>query len=186
MSSRALLWIMALTACTSTGTIPAEVTRSLEDRQFGAPARIEIENGRIVAWGLPIALRDLPERVARAADSIQPGGDLVAVHSIWRGDERSFQIEKRYDGAEWRSLELAEDTAVIMRSHSIPLDDAPEPVRQAAGDSARFEFVQGRRPDRYRASYGTADAPDRVVEFFADGTVYREIRTHSAHLRAVR
>lgn len=184
MSPRTILGIMALTACTSTGTLPSDVAESLAERSTAGAAYLEIEGQEVIAWGIPIRLRDLPDRVQRAAASIQPDGTLVSAHELWRGKERTFRVERSYGDTDvqWRSVELTRNTEVVTRSHSIALEDAPEAVRSALGTKTpqRFEFVQGRAGDRYRASYGDDNALSHAVELLANGTVHRQVRFHRA------
>lgn len=189
MLPRAIPVIFALAACGTPPAVPGDVTLALlDDANTADSIRVETTGGEVSAWTLPISPTALPERARRVVEAVQPGGSLAFAGVRWKGAQRQFVVEKIYSehGGERRSVLVTPAGAVVQRSHTIALGDAPSAVRDALREApVRLEFVQGNGPDRYRAQFGDIESSSRYVEVAANGSVVRRAVTRQASVTTI-
>lgn len=208
-ASRAIvsLSLAALIACAgSRDVVPTPVQRALAGPT--TDLRIVVEDGRIVAWLVAIDPARLPPRARRAAESVQPGGEIefCAIECRHDGDP-VWIVEKRYrapDPEGTRSVTVAEDGRVLRRSHSLPASAAPEAVFAAIGaiagsashgtsgasgtalDTLEFVADDERTGPRYLARFRGASGERLDVELTPHGAPARRVVHHRAVVLAPR
>lgn len=183
-----------LTSCSGLGSVPREVASALSNPPTNGPSRIYLIGERITAWAVALAPDRMPPGVQRAAEAVQPDGELTYSAHAWFADgSDGYVVEKRYTRSgetQFRSVWIDARAEVISRSHSIPLHEAPQAVRNAVeqqGVHARFEFVQiGTDRDLYRATYEADGAPSVRLTLRPDGFVVQRDVTIPAEIVAGR
>jgi len=139
-----------LGACATTSPLPADLGVQLAESPTEPTSRLWIDGDRIVAVAIAVGPGALPPAVRTTIDAVAPRGEL-----LFQGREQGprgdgFRIEKRYreNASEHvRSALIAADGAVLERSHSVPIAEAPPNVLAVA-------MERGHRVDEVRIVSG--------------------------------
>jgi hypothetical protein len=122
--------LVALAAC-SAARVPPSLQALLRDSPENVPARLTIEQNRIVGAAVPIGPGELPPAVRTALEAVVPGGELTFRGREWGPRGAGFRVDKRYPdsgGGQVRSALVGADGTVLERSHSVPLAEVPQHV----------------------------------------------------------
>jgi hypothetical protein len=175
-----------LAACAAPSGLPPELVRAMSAPDAPrAPVRIEIDGAEIVTWAVPAAPAEIPKRAQRAIDAVVPGGTLHYAARCGGRHGPGWLVEKDYPpetGASRRAVWVSDAGEVLEQSHAIDPSASPAAVQRSLERGLgkaleRLEFVQGRGPDRYRAS---AD-DGAVLEVAEDGRLLqRAVRSDVA------
>ncbi len=180
-------------SCSGLGEVSGDFATAAADAQADAGCRIELDGSRIVELSAPIRAADLPQTVARAVESIQPGGSKISVAQVWRSSDVAYRIETEYvngRSTELRSVLLDEDGQVIERSHQVSLREVGRIARLLVadldrGETRRVEVVQqGAGEESYRFHLRLPDGRRTIVRCGLDGGDMRVARALPVELRA--
>ncbi|MCC6672258.1 MAG: hypothetical protein IT458_14445 [Planctomycetes bacterium] len=190
-----LLVTLALGACAGLGSVPEAAARAMQRAPVGRFPRILLVEGRVASLAVPVAASALPPAVAHVEEALLPGGELTFLAREWHERGTGWRVEKRLAGRggdELRSLLLADDGAVLERSHEVQLKTAPAKVLETAlaeapGQAQRVEVLQGDPGEEwFRVTIRTPEGDRRHVECWPDGRLLRSGRVVAAEITVTR
>jgi hypothetical protein len=186
----ACIGLVLLAGCSSPD-VPAERLGELLERMppLGR-AQLGFDGAALVQAIVPLG-REAPEIVERAAEGVQPGGELLLRAREWgpRGD--GWRFVKRYPsdaGPQQRSVLIDAAGSVRERSHDLLPDRAPPAVLELAGRSPsgtrlRIEVVQGEPEEEWFRLHLQAPNGERwIVDCDRDGRERRRAQVLGADL----
>ncbi len=181
----AALQVAALlcSGCGSSSGWETGLARALEDRD--GPGAVRVYGGD--KWAIPMEIGDMPVVVQRAVGFVLPDGQVQYSAEIWDQGERWYLVEKSYGGGDFRTVGVEPNGEVLVRSHSLPKEELPEPVRDRLATALglkdavkRLEFMHfevfvggdtyGRTGPWYRAKFGAAGVVRGYLSCDADGS----------------
>jgi len=184
-------FLLACSACSTTGAVPADLGELLAAAPADTPARLWLVDGRVVGAAVPVGPGVLPGDARRMADAVLPDGELVFQGREWGPRGAGFRVEKRYRGGDGpehgRSVLVTADGRVLERDHTVPIPDVPQHVlagaMQVGGTVDEARIVSGSE----REEYWTVQVQDRsgrvfVVEVALDGHLRRSQRRVQARV----
>ncbi|MCU0864919.1 MAG: hypothetical protein MUC36_14105 [Planctomycetes bacterium] len=128
-----------LTACAGSTPFATELATALTTAPPGAGARLWLDGGRIGAAVVPCHPAELPPAARTMLTAVAPDGERRYTGREWSARGTGFRVEVAYtDPAHIRSVLLADDGAVLERSHTVPLTEVPQHVLATALRSAPF------------------------------------------------
>lgn len=170
-----IAFLLSIASCVPHPSGQPAVLQALEELPGGKTARLYVDANQAPRWVVPLDEDALPSIVRRTAQTVQPDGTLHFVGRVYGGPEGIYIVEKRYPAQgedHLRRVIISNDGSVILRSHSLPIDRAPDPVAAriaARGDLEALEYVEGEGMNYFRATILEAGAVRRVMSYTAEG-----------------
>jgi hypothetical protein len=174
MSSRALPPCLVLAACIGSSDQSQMLNRVIAQ----APrSRVELDGNRVVSTAVPIDRRALPRNASVAIDAVQPGGEVLALEQVVRGNRLLYRASTRYRAPadDLRTVLVDRDGTIVERSHEIA------PARAATDLGLALATMQDalqQVPERIEIVHGEgggewvrAHASGRVVDCELSGSL---------------
>ena len=165
-----------LAGCANTG-LPRAFADALATSPEDIAARLHIDGDRVISAAAASGPGGIPQVVRSTIDGVAPGGEVVFAGREWGPYGACFRVEKRYvEGPEqtFRSALIADNGAVLERSHSVPIPKVPPAILAAAltlgRDVQRCEIVSDSSVEReWRATIVDGGGRTMVATIDLDG-----------------
>ena len=161
-TQRLIASVFALSIITSCAgpTLPRGVSAAMTEAPTSAPARLWIDQDRVIAAATPVGPGGLPAQVRNRLELLAPEGEVLFAGREWGPAGIGFRVEKRLiqDNIElFSSFLLTASGDVLERTHSEPLETVPAEVLMSAmavgRQVLRCEIVSGpQREQAWRAT----------------------------------
>jgi len=187
------IWLLlAAASCTAPPSSPAAFLATLDELPTGQVPRLYLTAGEPPRWALPMPYDEFPSSVGRTVETVLQDGELRFAGRVYGGPEDAYLVEKLYPvlgSHHLRRALVASDGRVLLRSHTLPIAEAPDPVAKrisARGELESLEFVEGRASSYYRAIILEAGALRRVRAYTPEGSLLRVARLLSVQANVFR